>query len=234
MIGREKRMLLRHYLKEGLSKSEISRRLDMSRDTIHRLIRSGQLDRDLDAEPVRYKPRSPVVTKLDPCRALIMTRLEAYPRLSSVRLLEEVRAAGYTGGYTQVKEFVRTVRPREAPEPVVRSRLRRGTKRRWTSASSSSRGGSATRWWWCWGTRGCCGCASTSGRTCGRCFGGLRKAFCLLRRCAAGAAVRSDEGGDHPGPTAAGGAVGDQRGVPALRRHWGFKARACRPYRAQT
>lgn len=120
MIGREKRMLLRHYLEEGLSKSEISRRLDMSRDTIHRLIRSGQLDRDLDAEPVRYKPRLAVATKLGPYKAIIMARLEAYPRLSSVRLLEEVRAAGYTGGYTQVKEFVRTVRPCEEPEPVVR------------------------------------------------------------------------------------------------------------------
>ena len=120
MIGREKQMLLRHYLKEGLTKSEISRRLEVSRDTIHRLIRTGQLERDLDAEPVRYTPRPAVPTKLDPYRAIIVARLEAYPRLSSVRLLEEVRAAGYTGGYTQVKEFVRTVRPREAPEPVVR------------------------------------------------------------------------------------------------------------------
>ncbi len=120
MIGREKRMLLRHYLQEGLSKSEIARRLDISRDTIHRLIRSGELDRDPDAEPVRYKPRPPVATKLGPYRAVIVARLEAYPRLSAVRLLEEVRAAGYTGGYTQVKEFVRTVRPREAPDPVVR------------------------------------------------------------------------------------------------------------------
>jgi transposase len=120
VIGREKRMLLRHYLEEGLSKSEISRRLDVSRDTIHRLIRTGQLDRDLDAEPVRYTPRPAVQTKLRPYRAMILARLEAYPRLSAVRLLEEVRAAGYTGGYTQVKEFVRTVRPRETPEPVVR------------------------------------------------------------------------------------------------------------------
>lgn len=120
MIGREKRMLLRHYLQEGLSKSEISRRLDMSRDTIHRLIRTGQLDRDLDAEPARYTRRPPVPTKLDPYRAMIVARLEAYPRLSSVRLLGEVQAAGYTGGYTQVKEFARTVRPGKAPEPVVR------------------------------------------------------------------------------------------------------------------
>ena len=76
--------------------SEISRRLDISRDTIHRMIRTGQLDRDLDAEPVRYKPRPPVATKLGPYKAIIVARLEAYPRLSAVRLLEEVRSAGYT------------------------------------------------------------------------------------------------------------------------------------------
>ncbi len=120
MIDREKRMLLRHYLKEGLSKSAIARKLEISRDTIHRLIRTGQLDRDLDAEPVRYKPRPEVPTKLTPYKPVILTRLEAYPRLSSVRLLAEIRAAGYEGGYTQLKEFVRTARPRPAPEPEVR------------------------------------------------------------------------------------------------------------------
>lgn len=119
MIGREKRMLLKHYLDEGLSKSAIARKLDISRDTIHRLIRTGELDRDLEA-PVRYGPRPPVATKLEPYQGIIAARLEAYPLLSAVRLFEEVRAAGYPGGYTQVKEFVRSVRPCPASEPVVR------------------------------------------------------------------------------------------------------------------
>ena len=43
-----------------------------------------------------------------------------YPRLTAVRLLEEIRAAGYRGGYTQLKEYVRKVRPR--PPPVAASR----------------------------------------------------------------------------------------------------------------
>jgi transposase len=37
-----------------------------------------------------------------------------------VRLLDEIRAAGYDGGYTQLKAFVRHVRPTPAPEPVIR------------------------------------------------------------------------------------------------------------------
>ena len=60
MIGRETRMLLRHYLEQGASKSALARQLGVSRDTVHRWIRDGELDRDLDATPVRYGPRRPV------------------------------------------------------------------------------------------------------------------------------------------------------------------------------
>ncbi len=37
-----------------------------------------------------------------------------------MRLHREVRAAGYAGGYDQVKRYVREVRPREPEEPVRR------------------------------------------------------------------------------------------------------------------
>ena len=46
MFGRETRMLLRHYLEQGTSKSTLARQLGISRDTIHRWIRDGDLDRD--------------------------------------------------------------------------------------------------------------------------------------------------------------------------------------------
>ena len=120
MIGRETRMLLRHYLEQGASKSALARQLGVSRDTVHRWIRAGDLDRDLDKTPVQYGPRRPVPTKLDAFKAIIETRLAAYPELSAVRLLAEIRAAGFTGSYTQLKEFVRRVRPTPPAEPVVR------------------------------------------------------------------------------------------------------------------
>src|SRR3954465_16077169 len=106
MLGRETRMLLRHYLEQGTSKSRLARQLGVSRDTIHRWIRAGDLDRDLDDEAVQYGPRPPVPTKLDPYKAIIEARLAAYPELSAVRLLDEIRAAGYAGGYTQLKAFI--------------------------------------------------------------------------------------------------------------------------------
>lgn len=120
MFGRETRMLLRHYLEQGTSKSALARKLGVHRDTIHRWIRDGELDRDLDTAPVRYGPRRPVPTKLDDYKAIVETRLAAYPALSAVRLLAEIRAAGYAGSYTQLKEFVRQVRPAPPAETVIR------------------------------------------------------------------------------------------------------------------
>jgi transposase len=45
---------------------------------------------------------------------------DEYPKLSATRLFDEIRAAGYAGGYTQVKEYVRKVRPMPPPDPVAR------------------------------------------------------------------------------------------------------------------
>ena len=63
---------------------------------------------------MRYGPR------LDPYKEIIDARLAEYPELSAVRLFDEVRAAGYPGGYGQVKRYVRVVLPRAPEEPVRR------------------------------------------------------------------------------------------------------------------
>ena len=120
MIGREKRVLLRHYLEQGMSKAAIARDLGISRRTVYRWIKTGQLDRELDDERVGYGPRCAMSSKLDPYKPLIDARLNEYPKLTAVRLFKEVRAAGYAGSYNQVKRYVRKVRPRPLEEPVVR------------------------------------------------------------------------------------------------------------------
>ncbi len=58
--------------------------------------------------------------KLDRYQPMILARLTEYPRLSATRLFEEARAAGYAGGYTQVKDYVRKARPGPPADPVVR------------------------------------------------------------------------------------------------------------------
>ncbi len=75
MHGREKRVLLRHYLERGLTKTAIARELGISRRTVYHWIRTGQLDRELDETRVVYGPRRAMPSKLDPYKALIETRL---------------------------------------------------------------------------------------------------------------------------------------------------------------
>ncbi len=119
MYGEGKRVLLREYLEQGWSKTALAVKLSISRRTIYHWINTGQLDRDADAEAAHYKARPAVERKIDPFRPIIEARLRAYPLLSAVRLLQEIKAAGYCGGYTQLKDYVRQVRP-VLEEPVVR------------------------------------------------------------------------------------------------------------------
>jgi len=113
-------MLLRHYLEQKWTKTAIAEHLGITTRTIERWIAAGDVDRDLDAEPVRYGPRPPVPTKLDAYKPIIEARLTKYPALSAVRLFAECQAGGYTGSLTQLKVFVRQVRPRPVDEPIVR------------------------------------------------------------------------------------------------------------------
>jgi transposase len=117
MYGWEPRVLVRHYLEQGLTKTAIAERLGISRRTLYHWLATGQLDRPLDASTVCYPARP---TKLDPYKALIRERLETYPELTAVRVFAEVQAAGYRGSLTQLKAYVRRVRPRPASEPLVR------------------------------------------------------------------------------------------------------------------
>ena len=89
MFGRETRMLLRHYLEQGTSTSALARQLGISRDTVHRWIRDGDLDRDLDVAAVRYGPRPAVPTKLDAYKPIIEARLaELKGKLADARIID--------------------------------------------------------------------------------------------------------------------------------------------------
>ena len=48
MIGRETRVLLRHYLEQSMSKAVIARQVGINPRTVYRWIAAGQLDRELD------------------------------------------------------------------------------------------------------------------------------------------------------------------------------------------
>jgi len=118
VYGWERLVLLKHLLEQGLTKAAIARQLGVSRRVIYFWIETGQLERDLGGTAARVRLGRPV--RLEPYKPIIETRLATYPELSAVRLFDEVRAAGYAGGITQLRDFVARVRPRPELEPVVR------------------------------------------------------------------------------------------------------------------
>lgn len=233
MIDWERRMRLRHYLEQGMSRTAIAEELGISRRTIHRWIASGQLDRDV-SEPPRYGPREPRVRKLDPYRDYVRHRLETYPELTAVRLLEEIRASGYSGGITQLKEFVREVRPRPKPEPVVRFETPPGHQAQVDFAHFRLPWGSRWALMVVLGYSRLLWVRFVARQDLRTLFDGLEGAFDrfggvpteLLFDQMRTVVTRDDR--------LAGGGLVHNGEFLRFAAHWGFRPRACRPYRAKT
>jgi transposase len=212
----------------------MARRLGVSRDAIHRWIRSGDLDRDLDGEPVRYGPRPSMPTKLDDYKPIIEARLAAYPELSAVRLLDEIRAAGYAGGYTQLKAFVRRVRPTPAPDPVIRFETAAGRQAQVDFA----------RFRFSWGVRYALlvvlgysrllWCRFYPRQDMGTLVEGLEDAFLYFGGVPQEVLFDQMKAVITRDLRLEGGALIRHAEFLRFARHWGFTPRACRPYRAQT
>ena len=227
-------MLLRHYLEQGASKSALARQLGVSRDTIHRWIRDGELDRDFDIEPVQYGPRRPVPTKLDAYKPIIETRLAAYPALSAVRLLAEIRAAGFTGSYTQLKAFVRQVRPTPPAEPVIRFETPAGRQAQVDFARFSFPWGVRYALLVVLGYSRLLWCRFYVRQDMRTLVDGLEDAFCYFGGVPQELLFDQMKAVITRDLRLQGGAL--VRNLEFLRfaHHWSFTPRACRPYRAQT
>lgn len=231
MYDWEPRVLLRHYLEQGLSKTAIAERVGISRRTVHYWIDSGQLDRDLDAASVHYPPRP---TKLDRHHALIRQRLDTYPELTAVRLFEEVRAAGYPGSLTQLKVFVRRVRPIPPPEEVIRFETPPGHQGQVDFAEVRLPWGKRFALMFVLGYSRLLWLQLYPRQTMRTLMTGLEEAFAFcggvpheLLFDQLKAVVLEDR-------RPAGGRVLENPEFLRFAAHWGFRIRACRPYRAQT
>ncbi len=234
MIGREKRVLLRHYLEQGMNKAAIARDLGISRRTVHHWIKTGQLDRDLDEERVAYGPRRTMPSKLDPYKPLIDARLEEYPKLTAVRLFKEVRAAGYPGSYNQVKRYARKVRPRPPEEPVVRFETPPAHQAQVDFADFLLPWGKRYAFLVVLGYSRVLWLQFFTRQTMQHVFEGLEEAFTFfggvpheLLFDQMKAVIIKDERSD-------GGRLTENAEFLRFASHHGFRIRACRPYRAQT
>jgi transposase len=234
MYGVRHRVLLRHLLDEGRPIAAVARELGLHRATIHRWITAGLLDHDVDTLQARYAPRPLVATKLDPFMPLVAERLAVYPQLSAVRLFAELQAAGYPGGLTRLKRYLRTVRPQPPAAPLVRFETPPGHQAQVDFMRAALP----------WGIR--YGLVVVLGysrllwvrfyprqdmRTL---FHGLDAAFTALGGVPAEvlldqmrAAITRDE-------RLTGGPLVENLEFLRFARHYGFRPRACRPYRAQT
>lgn len=233
MYGWDTLVLLKHLLAQGLSKAAIAERLGVSRRIVYHWITTGQLERDLSAPPLP-RARVATATKLDAYKPIIDARLDAYPELSAVRLHAECTAAGYTGSLTQLKGYVRQVRPRPEPAPIMRFETAPGHQAQVDFATVR----------FPWGTRYALLVVLGSSRLLWVGFYPQQTMQVLMRGLEAAftafggvprellfdqlkAVVIADERPD-------GGRLLENPEFLRFAAHWGFRIRACRPYRAQT
>jgi len=101
-IGR----IRRDHLVKGKSIREIARDLKLSRNTVRRVLRSGETSSSYERE---HQPRPRLGRwKADLDRLLTANAgKSARERLTLIRLFEELRALGYEGGYDAVRRYAR-------------------------------------------------------------------------------------------------------------------------------
>ena len=123
MIGVELMIEIRYLDRQGLSKSQIARRLGLSRTTVRKYLNNPGID-----ERKRVK-RSSI---LDPYKPYLQYRLQQWPELTAARLHREIQTLScpgndgthllppepYEGSERTVRRYVATIRP--SPKRVYR------------------------------------------------------------------------------------------------------------------
>jgi transposase len=106
--------------RQGLAMRAIGRALGVSRITVKKILRRHQDTRQQPHSALTPAPaRAPRGSKLDEFAETMRALLDEYPDITAQRVFEELRGAGYSGGYTIVKDTVRKLRPKQRPEPSL-------------------------------------------------------------------------------------------------------------------
>ena len=106
-----------HRWQAGTAARAIARELGIARGSVRRVLARVQAERHGTTDK---KPRSRRPSIVDAFAPILQELLSTYPNLTVERAFEELRARGFTGGYTVVRERLRLLRPRPAPAPVPR------------------------------------------------------------------------------------------------------------------
>jgi len=107
-------------LRRGRSQREISRALGVTRGLVARLVLGLHADAVAPQSALTAPapaPATPRPSKLDVHEVRIKDLIARYPSITVQRVFEELRGAGYRGGYSIIKDRVRKLRPPKPPEP---------------------------------------------------------------------------------------------------------------------
>src|SRR3972149_1881112 len=105
---------IRSLLAQGHRNKAIARKLTIDVKTVRRVKKGAK----------KAKPRS---SKLDAFKPVIQ-ELVVKKDLTATRVLREIRALGYAGGYSVLKEYVRSIRRRSRRRPHLRFETDKGTQ----------------------------------------------------------------------------------------------------------
>jgi transposase/DNA-binding transcriptional MerR regulator len=106
---------------QGQSQRGIARDLGISRDRIRGILSRQKEGREKGLpHPDLPKPAAPRPSQLDAYQEQIDALLARYPNITAMRVFQELRHSGYSGGYSIVRDRIRQQRPRPKKESVVR------------------------------------------------------------------------------------------------------------------
>ena len=111
--------ILRLYFSEGLSRRKIAKQLGLDRKSVKKVIKRRR---------VMTSPQAPSKRPsiLEPYHPQIKKLLDDAPGRSCVNMLQRLRDAGYQGGLTILKDYVRTLRPRAETEAFFELQFAKG------------------------------------------------------------------------------------------------------------
>jgi transposase len=122
MLVAEEAVEIRVLSRQGKSIRDIARMLKISRNTVRRYIRG---------EGLPHYEREARPSKLDDYKQYIAERVKAASPewIPATVLLRELRALGYAGGVSILKDHLVTLRPAAEPEPLIRFETEPGATR---------------------------------------------------------------------------------------------------------
>jgi len=115
MISKEEFMKIKVLAKQGMSQRTIAKQLGISRNTVKKYLKG-------DFDQPHYATRKSGISKLTAFKPYLHSRLaQAAPvHLSAVVLLREIKAQGYTGKISLLRQYLHQYRGRVEPQVIVR------------------------------------------------------------------------------------------------------------------